>query len=51
MGASARGDRPGLLIPDWITAHDLTTIEYIDLGMYLTVAMPSSFHEVDELRA
>ena len=40
VGASARGDRPWLLIPGWITTHDLKVIEQnLDLGMYLTVAV------------
>ena len=34
------GDRPGPLIPGWITSHDLKTIERIvDLGMYFSVVM------------
>ena len=34
------GDRPGLLIPGWITTHDLKIIEQnVDLRMYLSVAV------------
>ena len=51
MDASARDDRPGLLVPRCITTHDLKTIERIvDLGMYLSVAVSSTFHVVGELR-
>ena len=33
-------DRPGLLIPGWITTHDLKIIEQnVDLGMYESVAV------------
>ena len=34
------GDRPGLLIPGWITSHDLKIIEQnVDLGIYESVAV------------